>query len=396
MPPLVMGRDTPLHACFEQQPKYADGYKMATELRQLYDDDPDARRTIDVALGLEGLRRQDGIHAAAVVITRDPLTEYLPVQRKPEPGTPIEESPIVTQYEMNGVQELGLLKMDFLGLRNLDVMEIALDADRGVHREPGPTSTTSRSTTRRRSSCCDGPRPSACSSSKAGRMRALIRSLAPKRFEDVCALVALYRPGPMGTNMHNEYADRANGRKPVVYYHQDLEEILAPTYGLMIYQEQLMRVAQKLAGYSLEEADNLRKAAAKKKRDLMRAERSKFVGGLRAQRVRPRVRQRDVRRHRTVRRLLVPEGARDRLRPHRLPNRVAQGELPGPVPRRAAHERQDEPRPGRGVPQRVPAARHPGARPRRERVGERLLVRVRRRLPYRGRSLRAVGGAQRR
>ena len=110
-------------------------------------------------------------------------------------------------------------------------------------------------------------------------MRALIRSLAPKRFEDVCALVALYRPGPMGTNMHNEYADRTNGRKPVAYYHPDLEEILAPTYGLMIYQEQLMRVAQKLAGYSLEEADNLRKAAAKKKRDLMRAERSKFVGG---------------------------------------------------------------------------------------------------------------------
>jgi DNA polymerase-3 subunit alpha len=114
---------------------------------------------------------------------------------------------------------------------------------------------------------------------EGGPMRALIRSLAPTRFEDVCALVALYRPGPMGTNMHNEYADRKNGRKPVVYYHPDLEEILSPTYGLMIYQEQLMRVAQKLAGYSLEEADNLRKAAAKKKRDLMRAERSKFVAG---------------------------------------------------------------------------------------------------------------------
>src|SRR6186997_2693410 len=100
---------------------------MAAELRQLYDDDPDARRTIDVARGLEGLRRQDGIHAAAVVITREPLTEYLPVQRKPEPGMPKEDAPIVTQYEMHGVEELGLLKMDFLGLRNLDVMEIALD-----------------------------------------------------------------------------------------------------------------------------------------------------------------------------------------------------------------------------------------------------------------------------
>ena len=120
MPPLVMGRDTPLHACFEPNEKYADGYKMAADLRELYDDDPDARRVIDVARGLEGLRRQDGIHAAAVVIARDPLTDYLPIQRKPEPGTPIEDSPIVTQYEMDGVEELGLLKMDFLGLRNLD------------------------------------------------------------------------------------------------------------------------------------------------------------------------------------------------------------------------------------------------------------------------------------
>ena len=127
MPPLIMGRDTPLHACFEPSDKYVDGYKMAAELRTLHDDDPDARRVIDVALGLEGLRRQDGIHAAAVVITREPLTEYLPIQRKPEPGTPIEDSPMVTQYEMHGVEDLGLLKMDFLGLRNLDVIEIALD-----------------------------------------------------------------------------------------------------------------------------------------------------------------------------------------------------------------------------------------------------------------------------
>jgi DNA polymerase-3 subunit alpha len=278
MPPLVMGRDTPLHACFEQHEKYSDGYKMASELRHLYSEDPDARRVIDVARGLEGLRRQDGIHAAAVVITREPLTEYLPIQRKPEPGTPIEEAPIVTQYEMNGVQELGLLKMDFLGLRNLDVMEIALGL---IAESTGSTPDID-----------DLPLDDARTFELLRRaetigvfqlegapMRALIRSLAPKRFEDVCALVALYRPGPMGTNMHNEYADRANGRKPVVYYHEDLEEILAPTYGLMIYQEQLMRVAQKLAGYSLEEADNLRKAAAKKKRELMRAERSKFVAG---------------------------------------------------------------------------------------------------------------------
>jgi DNA polymerase III subunit alpha len=278
MPPLVMGRDTPLHACFEKQEKYADGYKMASELRQLYEDDPDARRAIDVARGLEGLRRQDGIHAAAVVITREPLTEYLPVQRKPEPGTPIEEAPIVTQYEMNGVSELGLLKMDFLGVRNLDVMEIALELiERSTGSRPDiddlPLDDPQTFDLLQRAETIG------VFQLEGGPMRSLIRALAPTRFEDVCALIALYRPGPMGSNMHTDYADRKNGRKPVAYYHQDLEEILAPTYGLMIYQEQLMRVAQKLAGYSLEEADNLRKAAAKKKRELMRAERSKFVAG---------------------------------------------------------------------------------------------------------------------
>ena len=127
MPPLIMGRDTPLRACFEKVTGHEDGYKMATELRTLYESDPDAKRVIDVARGLEGLRRQDGIHAAAVVITREPLTEYLPIQRKPEAGGRIEDAPIVTQYEMHGVEDLGLLKMDFLGLRNLDVLEIALD-----------------------------------------------------------------------------------------------------------------------------------------------------------------------------------------------------------------------------------------------------------------------------
>ncbi len=122
MPPLVMGRDTPLKYCFEQIPKYADGYKAASELRAMYDTDTDVKKVVDVAKGLEGLKRSDGIHAAAVVITKEPLTEYLPVQRKPESGQPPELAPVVTQYEMHGVEELGLLKMDFLGLRNLDVI----------------------------------------------------------------------------------------------------------------------------------------------------------------------------------------------------------------------------------------------------------------------------------
>ncbi|HAP75539.1 MAG TPA: DNA polymerase III subunit alpha, partial [Acidimicrobiaceae bacterium] len=118
MPPLVMGRDTPLKYCFEENPKYADGYKAAAELRAMYEADPDVKRVVDVAKGLEGLKRSDGIHAAAVVITKDPLTTYLPIQRKPESGQSPDEAPVVTQFEMHGVEDLGLLKMDFLGLRN--------------------------------------------------------------------------------------------------------------------------------------------------------------------------------------------------------------------------------------------------------------------------------------
>lgn len=282
IPPLIMGRDTPLRACFELDPKYTDGYKMASELRDFYEIDPDAKRVIDVAKGLEGLRRQDGIHAAAVVITREPLIEYLPIQRKPEPGGALQDAPIVTQYEMHGVEELGLLKMDFLGLRNLDVMEITrdlLEARTGVRPDIDniPLDDPKTFDLLRKGDTIG------VFQLEGGPMRALIRSLAPSMFEDICALVALYRPGPMGANMHTAYADRKNGRKPVEFDHADLEEILSPTYGLMIYQEQLMRVSQRLAGYSLAEADNLRKATGKKDRELIAKERAKFVDGCETQ-----------------------------------------------------------------------------------------------------------------
>ncbi len=259
MPPLVMGRDTPLYACLEEHPKFVDGYKMAADIRQMYAEDPDAREVIEVARGLEGLRRQDGIHAAAVVITKDPLTDYLPIQRKPEAGKDPEEAPVVTQYEMHGVEELGLLKMDFLGLRNLDVISDTLElirATRGIeididniHLDDQPT----YDLLARGDSI-------GVFQLESTPMRALMRSLAPTEFEDVAALVALYRPGPMAANMHNDYADRKNGRKPVDYEHEDAKEVLGDTYGLMIYQESMMRIAQKFAGYSLAEADNLRKA----------------------------------------------------------------------------------------------------------------------------------------
>jgi DNA polymerase-3 subunit alpha len=279
MPPLVMGRDTPLHACLEPQPKYEDGYKMAADLRKMRDEDPDAAKVIEVAIGLEGLRRQDGIHAAAVVITKEPLTTYLPVQRKPEGGQAPEDAPIVTQYEMHGVEDLGLLKMDFLGLRNLDVISDTLEiirVTRGVDLDIDVIPLDDADTL---ALLCRGDSIGVFQL-EGGPMRALMRSLAPSSFEDVAALVALYRPGPMAANMHNDYADRKNGRKEVEYFHPDAEELLADTYGLMIYQESVMRVAQKFAGYSLAEADNLRKACGKKIRELMKKERAAFVEGV--------------------------------------------------------------------------------------------------------------------
>ena len=371
MPPLIMGRDTPLYACLDPHPKFEDGYKMAGELRELYTADAEAKRVIDVAKGLEGLRRQDGIHAAAVVITREPLTEYLPIQRKPEPGSAIEDAPIVTQYEMHGVEDLGLLKMDFLGLRNLDVMEITLDlVERGTGERPDIDNVPlddEKTFDLLRSGETIG-----VFQLEGGPMRALIRSLAPSTFEDVAALVALYRPGPMAANMHTDYADRKNGRKPVEYDHPDLEEILGPTFGLMIYQEQLMRVSQRLAGYTLEEADNLRKATGKKIRELIAKERTKFVDGCVAQGHAREFGERDVRHHRAVRRLLVQQVALGRVRLRRVPDRLPQGEPPAGVPRRAAHQRQGRQGQVGDLPQRVSTARDPGAGPRRQRVAHGL------------------------
>ncbi len=281
MPPLLMGRDTPLAACLARTDGHDDGFAAAGELRAMYDTDPEARRVIDVAKGLEGLRRQDGIHAAAVVITDEPVTEYVPVQRKPDGNDP-DDAPIVTQYEMHGVEDLGLLKMDFLGLRNLSVIERTLDLIEistgtrpdidGVDLEDPATFAM----------LCKGDSMGVFQL-EGGPMRSLMRSLAPTSFDDVAALVALYRPGPMAANMHRDYADRKNGRQAVTYLHPDLEEILGDTYGLMIYQESVMRVAQKFAGYTLSEADNLRKACGKKIRALIQAEREKFVAGCEAE-----------------------------------------------------------------------------------------------------------------
>lgn len=277
MPPLVMGRDTPLKYCLELNDKYADGYRAAQEIRDLYDSDDEVRHVIDVAKGLEGLKRSVGIHAAAVVISKNPLTDYLPLQRRPETGKSVEAGQITTQFDMHGVEELGLLKMDFLGLRNLNVITDAnsliqidhpeFDVDKISFEDQATFELLGRGDTMGVFQLESTP------------MQQLLRAMAPTSFEDVSAVIALYRPGPMSVNMHNDFADRKNGRKKVVYFHPDAEEVLGDTYGLMIYQESVMRVAQRFAGYTLAEADNLRKACGKKERALMEKERSKFELG---------------------------------------------------------------------------------------------------------------------
>ncbi len=277
MPPPILGIEASLTQCLEApgadaEPAVKDFYSNAAGLRELYATDPDAARVIDTARGLEGLRRQDSIHAAAVVISPKPLIEIVPVQRKGDGGE------VVTQYEMHAIEDLGLLKMDFLGLRNLSTIERALEliaANRGQQVDIDAVDLDDEAVYEMLQHGdsmgvfqLEGP-----------AMRSLMRNLRPDRFTDLVALVALYRPGPLGAGMHTEYADRKNGRTEVDYLHPDLEEILADTYGIMVFQEQVMQVAQKMAGFSMAEADDLRKAMGKKIPEVMAAQEDKFVRG---------------------------------------------------------------------------------------------------------------------
>jgi DNA polymerase-3 subunit alpha len=275
MPPPVMGKDIPLGGIFDpNHPRYPE----AAEFRQLYESDAEVRKVVDTAKGLEGLKRQWGVHAAGVILSREPLIDVLPIQKREQDGA------IITQWDMGACETIGLLKMDFLGLRNLTVMDDCLQAIRenrgeNVVLEELPLDDKPTYELLARGDTLgvfqlDG-----------GPMRALLRSMAPDNFEDISAVLALYRPGPMGANAHNEYADRKNNRKPVVPIHPELAEpladILGDTYGLIVYQEQVMAIAQKLAGYSLGQADLLRRAMGKKKKEILDKEFVPFSQGMR-------------------------------------------------------------------------------------------------------------------
>jgi DNA polymerase-3 subunit alpha len=276
LPPSVMGKDITLGGVFDaKDPRYGE----AGEFRQLYEGDVDSKQVVDLARGLEGLKRQWGVHAAGVILSRDPLLDVIPIHRRESDGS------IITQFDMGACEATGLLKMDFLGLRNLSVLDDALlnikeNQNIDIVLEDLPLSDQKTFELLSRGDTLgvfqlDG-----------GGMRSLLRAMAPDSFEDISAVIALYRPGPMGENSHNDYADRKNRRKKVEPIHPELsealEEILGDTYGLIVYQEQVMAIAQKVAGFTLGRADLLRKAMGKKNKEILDKEYVPFEAGMKA------------------------------------------------------------------------------------------------------------------
>jgi DNA polymerase-3 subunit alpha len=276
LPPSVMGKDITLGGVFDKDdPRHGE----AGEFRTLYDTDVDSKRVVDLAKGLEGLKRQWGVHAAGVILSREPLLDVIPIHRREADGA------IITQFDMGACEATGLLKMDFLGLRNLSVLDdalqnIKLNLGIDIVLEDLPLADQKTFELLSRGDTLgvfqlDG-----------GPMRALLRSMAPDSFADISAVIALYRPGPMGENAHNNYADRKNGRKPVEAIHPELREplaeILGDTYGLIVYQEQVMAIAQKVAGFSLGRADLLRKAMGKKNKEILDKEYIPFEAGMKS------------------------------------------------------------------------------------------------------------------
>jgi len=275
IPEPIMGRT----------PSFAECLKPGEELQKTYETDADARKVIDTAKGLEGKIRQTSIHAAAVVISGRPLKEIVPLQlvedksaapAKDENGKPLKQYKTVTQYAMGPVEDMGLLKMDFLGLRNLDVIDDAIDIverSRGNRIDIGEIPLDDVKTYEMLAA---GDSTGVFQLESDG-MRAAMKQVVPTEFDDIIALVSLYRPGAM-----SEIPAYARGKadpSSVEYADERLKEITEATYGCLVYQEQLMEISKKLAGFTPAESDDLRKAIGKKKRDLMALMEEKFMSG---------------------------------------------------------------------------------------------------------------------
>ena len=278
MPPTIMGKDISLKGIFDPTDKR---YSEAGEFRARYESDPDAKKVIDTAKGLENLKRQWGVHAAGVIMSSEPLLDVLPIMKREQDGQ------VITQFDYPSCEALGLVKMDFLGLRNLTILDdalrnivtnrgetIDLDALSKDPTDPATYALLSRGDTLGVFQFDGGP------------MRALLRLMRPDSFEHISAVGALYRPGPMGVDSHTNYALRKNGVQEITPIHPELAEALAEilggTYGLIVYQEQVLLIAQHVAGYTLGRADLLRKAMGKKSRAVLDAEYVGFEAGMRA------------------------------------------------------------------------------------------------------------------
>lgn len=274
LPPSIMGKDISVHGIFDKDDKR---YAEAVEFRKYYEENPETHEVVQYALGLEGLTRQWGVHACAVIMSSHTLTDIIPIMKRPQDGA------IITQFDYPTCETLGLLKMDFLGLRNLTVVSDALE-NIALNGKEEPDLEHLEFNDPKTYELLSAGETLGVFQLDGGGMRDLLKLMKPDNFEDISAVGALYRPGPMGANSHTNYALRKNGKQEITPIHPELaealESILGTTYGLIVYQEQVMQIAQKLAGYSLGQADILRKAMGKKKPEVLAKQFEAFQQGM--------------------------------------------------------------------------------------------------------------------
>ncbi len=240
------------------------------ELKQLRESSPQHKRLFDLSLQLEGLARHSSIHAAGVVIADRPLRDYVPLAKNGED--------VITQWQMTELEEVGLLKMDFLGLKTLTILQEGVRLVHEVHGRDVTLDTLPLDDRPTYAIMARGETQGVFQL-ESGGMRELLTRLKPDTFEDVIAVLALYRPGPLGSGMVDMFVRRKHGEEPVAYPHEDLRPVLEPTYGVIVYQEQVMQIANVIGGFSMTDADNLRKAMGKKKPEVMAKFKDQFVGG---------------------------------------------------------------------------------------------------------------------
>ena len=274
LPPAATGgEEAALHDIFDPKAKR---YAEAREFRELYESDPDAKRITDEAMGIEGLIRQTGVHACATIMGSEPITDTSPLLERTD-GT------ITTTFEYHTCETLGLVKMDFLGLSNLTVIGDTLKNIAANGKEPIDYTKIPLDDRGTYELLSRGDTLGVFQLDSDG-MRALLKSLKPDNFNDISALIALYRPGPMDMDSHNNYAKRKNGLQQITPIHPEvaepLKEVLDETYGLIVYQEQVQSAARILAGYSLGKADVLRRAMGKKKPEVLAREQIPFFAGM--------------------------------------------------------------------------------------------------------------------